>query len=415
MAEITRGVSEKVNNLSVKELAASHIPPIEILKDTVYPTTLDRHFIEIAKDKRPGSVFMSVHFKGRDYWVPEGHPMTRLSPEVSPKDYAPGVFEGMSLYGNHIPLFEAKMQRLERSLIGRGITNLKDHLDTADFRDIILLTAEINAPTVTVDKEGNPIRAYGRPSVSVRNGSMGVGIKPDHELGAAVEFWGWAHYLDPDKSKTGLSVIASDKWKRTDQLTGKYNSSYAEGMVIGKIARDLGADEAIMLGGITDGRKSQFRKREVVDGIGEEVFYRVGRTFIFPPSDNGRLGGTSMDNFQRHIVKELGFDSKVDVVTLDDLKSGNIEAMYMNGNAVELALVKEVWYYQGLPKIGIQPDVIEIGVSDIDRHLGEYYHLQLTGHIPSLNPRFSTPINIKRGEALKTELMKYYPGWFPGV
>lgn len=414
-------VADKIRGLdalSVGEIVKNHLPSPELLEEFRLPSSLDLAARKEAEQFRMGSMFISVNIGDKDVWVPEGHPLARSSPAVSPRDYALGVFEGMSLYNDRLPLFIARVNRLQRSLDGRLIG---DRVDVESFAATTVLTAEINADSVTVDTKGHEIRAYGRPSIGPDNGPMGVSIKKNHRLYRAVEFWGWPEYLDEEKAKTkGLTVVASNAWRRNEKVTGKYNSNYGNAGVIASMARAIGADEAILLGGVREGRESQFREREIVDGVGEEVFYRTGKTFIFPPLDNGRLGGTSMDNFQKFVAKELGYDIQVAVVTLDDIKKGEIEAMYMNGNAVELLPVSSILFYESLPIIDADQklDIITLPgarggtIDQIDREISTYYKDQLLGKIPSTNPNFATHINRERGRLLRNELKSAYRGWF---
>ncbi len=420
MVEALR-INEKIHSLdtlSVNEIVSSHLPSREVLEEFRLPSSLDMAARHEAEQFRMGSIFTSVNIGDRDVWVPMGHPLARMSPAVSPRDYALGVFEGMSLYDNKLPLFIARVNRLQRSLDGRLIG---DRVDVENFAATIVLTAEINADSVTVDKNGNQIRAYGRPSIGPDNGPMGVSIKKDHRLYRAVEFWGWPQYLDVKKAQTkGLTVVASNAWKRNEKVTGKYSSNYGNAGVVASLARAIGADEAILLGGVKDGRKSQFREGEIVDGVGEEVFFRAGKTFIFPPPDNGRLGGTSMDHFQKFVAKELGYDIQVAVVTLDDIKRKQVEAMYMNGNAVELVPVSTILFYESLPTIDADQrlDIITLAsvrdgkIDRVDREISEYYKAQLLGKIASTNPDFSTQINRERGRLVREKLKAQYRGWF---
>lgn len=397
------------------EIIEAHLPPFEILEEFRIPSSLDLELRNESKRHRPGSLFVLTQYHDQLVFVPTGHPLTRQSPVISPRDYGLIVFEGLSNYSNALPLFLARMARLERSLEGR---RMRDRVNIEEFAQMIIATAEINADTTTYDEQGSPVRAYGRPSIGFDAGKIGLGIHPDSRMFQAVEFSRMKRYLDTGEEGP-LIVVASDKWKRREQIDGKYAGGYDGASVHSTIARELGADEAVYLGGVTEGRVSQFREGELVDGCGEEFLFRIGNTFIIPPPDNGRLGGTSLAHFQEFTATELGHDTEIAVVTLDDVRKRNIEAVYLIGNAVELAPVGAIWYYHGQPDRSTIPEIIPLPnihdgkVSQTDLDIASYYQNQLWGRTPSTNPNLLTPINLERGRQMKQELMtKWYPGWF---
>ncbi len=401
---------------SPSEIIESHLPPPEILEEFRTPSSLDIQMREESKKNRPGSLFILTQYNGQLVFVPVGHPLTRQSPVVSPRDYGLGVFEGISNYKNALPLFLARMARLERSLEGR---KMRDRVNLEEFAQMIIATAEINADSTTQDDHGNPVRAYGRPSIGFDAGRIGLGIHPDSRMFQAVEFSRMKRYLDTGEEKP-LTVVASDKWKRNERLYGKFASSYAAASVYSTIARELGADEAVYFSGVIEGRTSKPREGELCDGCGEEFLFRVGNTFIIPPPDNGRLGGTSLAHFQEFTARELKYNTEIAVVTLDDIRRREIEAVYLIGNAVELAPVGEFRYYQGLPNKNTDPEIIHIPnihngiVDERDQEIATYYRGQLWGRGSlSSNPHFLTRINRARGTQMRNELMtKWYPGWF---
>ena len=402
------------------EIVEDHLPSLELLEEFRHPSSVDVEMRAIANAKRPGSVFISTFYNGKHIIVPEGHPLTRLSSVVSPvnKDYPTGCFEGLSLYGDALTLFNARMQRLDRSLRTR---RYRDVVDLESFAQMIVLIAEINADSATRDAEGNIVRAYGRPTIGFSEGGIGIGIHLDNPMYQAVGFNRMRRYLETSEP---LRVVASDAWKRREQLNGKHSDSYGRASIHHAIAHDdLGADEAIYLGGVTENRTSRFREGEIVDGVGEEVVFRVGKTFIVPPPDNGRLGGTSLAHFHTYTAEELGYDVQFDVVTIDDVARGEVEAMYLCGNAIEFTGVQEIWSYEGTPskdkspKVITLPNVRTVGgvrqVSEEDKEIMGYYQDQLWGRKASTNPLLLTRIDRDRGRKMEHELKtKWYPGWF---
>lgn len=96
---------------SPSEIIESHLPPLEILEEFRTPSSLDERMQEESEKDKPGSLFILTQYDDQLVFVPVGHPLTRQSPVISPRDYGLIVFEGLSTYKNALPLFLARMWR----------------------------------------------------------------------------------------------------------------------------------------------------------------------------------------------------------------------------------------------------------------------------------------------------------------
>jgi len=354
------------------------IPPESVLKEYPKPTRKDKWYKREVIDKHyKGADYVLITIpdddgKQRPYIVPAHHSLARLedAPATTPgTHYAKASFEGLSALSidgvGHLALLGPRMNRWQKSV------------DSQDF-DVPVSTPEMTlgikdyaailGPSVFGDPD-KPTRAYVRPFAILGNGPMGVASSPDNLVSMGAIIWNWPTYFKEASEKVyrgeGLDVIVQPN-QRTEIPTGKNSVNYGRASKASTDAKAEGGNESLYfatfyahgdIGPKNRGRTALLKDeapedlREhmlnlaIADGPGEEIITFARRDdgkveMLYPPTDVGRLGGTTLDYIINYIAPKLGIPTRETYWSLQDVVDGKVEPfMAMVGNAVMVAPV----------------------------------------------------------------------------
>lgn len=346
-------------------------------------------------------------------------------------DYATSVWEGSSaepqldengdIIGINVILHEARMQRFRRSLLARGYDLA---FPQVKFSQMILDAVAINGKAVVTEDNGQPTRAYIRPSVGTGVGAWGVSLRADGFIESSVVVFRWTGYFANSTliDREGLKVVITGA-QRLFPVTGKHASNYGAAAVDGKLAREFGYDELVYLApyGIKNGQldynvksfEALKRYGVIADGPGEEVIGVAddNKTIFYPPMRVNRLGGTVLNYLIQHLLPRLGIKAVERDLTLEDLRRGKIIGLAFVGNAVKITPVgqldllfkcidsKQGEVVETLFKREIHPLLLQIK----KQFLGE-----ISGKLTLSHSSLLTPVDLEFGERMRERLDNYW-------
>lgn len=417
----------------------AYFPPKEILEEYKNPRYKNREVEAVAKKEFPGAKYALVNLSGTDRFVivPVWHDLNFELEETPGKHYGQTIFEGMSvepetdslgnITGANLVLFEDRIKRFERSSLSQG---LKIPFSVSSFSQAIKDLIAISGEDILRDKEGSPSRAYLRPALTRGKGRWGVTGSPDQENTASVFVWNWAHYLkDPERiyKGDGLVVAAFLDEQRLSKIHGKEAGNYSHAGVVGKRARNLGADEALYFGpylirpvlkairyiNFQEGERAQEKIRKygvIADGPGEDVaaVTRSGR-IIYPPLNVNRLSGTTLNYLVKYLAPGMGVETRENPFSLEDIRRGEIVSLMFTGNAARIAPIGQIRVYDSGNKV---LETLNLKISPIVRRIVGQYENEVRGVVAPSHNSLLTPINLEEGREARKILDEIYKGWF---
>ena len=346
-------------------------------------------------------------------------------------DYATSVWEGSSaepqlddngdIIGVNVILHEPRMQRFKRSLAARGYELA---FPQAEFSQMILDAVAINGKQVVMEDNGQPTRAYIRPSVGTGVGAWGVSLRPDSFIESSVIVFRWTGYFANSVriDNEGLKVVITGA-RRLFPVTGKHASNYGAAAVDGKLARELGYDELVYLapygikGGQLDYNVNSFEALRqygtIADGPGEEIIGVAadGKTILYPPMRVNRLGGTVLNYLIEHLLPRLGIKAVEHDLTLEELRQGKIIGLAFVGNAVKVTPIGQLDLVHASSD-GNHGEVVEIlfkrELHPLLLKIKEQFLGELSGKITPSHASLLTPVDLEFGDKMRETLDGYW-------
>ena len=235
--------------------------------------------------------------------------------------YGTGVFEGMRCYktaeGSAVFRLDAHLQRFYESA---AMYELEIPYTRAQL-------AEATLDVVRVNKLEN---AYLRPIAFFDAGTLSVWTR-ECPVTVAIAGFPSGAYLAGGLEKGVRVTISSIRKYPSNAIpaAGKACGQYINSARAVQEAQRKGFDEAILLN----------QRGEVSEGSGENIFVVKNGTVITNGGDADILMGVTRDTMLQ-LAKDLGIQTRVDRITVDDLK--NADELFFSGTAVEVTPIREI-------------------------------------------------------------------------
>lgn len=413
-----------------------HLVPRELIEKHRYPTDRDLEEREGYRLDSPGADFCWVRFGGKSYIVPPWSDWNRSSNDSKSGDYARAWFEGGSLRPNlrrkdegNIILHQPKMERFIVSGKALGYTVTSDDVSQAVYDLTTILGSKI-----MVTSEGVPSRAYIRPRGKVGRNGWGVAAKDNDPIEKGAIAFNWPYYFkDPERiygvDGSGLNTTIFLDQQRASQIKGKISANYPIVGGVSQIAREIyGDDDAIILAPhrydpatgkrvITlaqEGETALLRLHEsadFADGPGEGVIAVKGRELWIPPMSVNQLPSTTMAYIAKYLAPALGFTVVEKPFGFYELRGGEIDNVFMVGNA---ALMAPVGQFRVIHPQKGQVELIKRDISQAARELVLQYMAELDGVRDASHESLLTPVypNSQEAQKAKQILYNHYEPYF---
>lgn len=396
---------------------------------------VQQHFAEIIKTswQKTKYIARNVPFAPDKMVICPPHSMLNLAPNQQHRtDYATGAWEGSSaepmldannkFIGINVILHRPRLARLARSLRSRGYIS---EIPLEKFSQMILDVVAVHGFDIVTGDNGEPARAYLRPSMGTGVGPWGISFEKQHFIETSALAFRWGGYFSDFEriDNHGLDVVITGV-QRMFPVTGKHASNYGAAAMDGSVARKLKYDELIYLAPycIKDGSMdfgmhtfAEITRYGVFsDGPGEELFAisKDGSTLLYPPMRVNRLGGTVLDYIVKYLAPALGITTKEQDITIEQIRNGEIAGVAFVGNAVKVTavhkidIVKPDKHMQNGEKTesliefaAIHPTILKIR----EQFLNEIY-----GKKPSSHESLLTPVDLKWGGEYKAYLDEFW-------
>ena len=383
----------------------------------------------------PGADLCVTSYSGRLLLVPPWHVLNRTPKDIKGIDYARSVFEGSSfipqldkidpkkIVSGNIVLHGPRMKRLHSSLLALGYDVPTDKIAQAVY-DLALILGE----KVMRTSAGLPSRAYIRPRGTVGKNGWGVAARANDPVELGAIMFNWAFYFeDPIRiyQGTGLKALIFLDAQRLSPIVGKLSANYPIVGGVGKKAKDMGYDEAILLA--PHGYNPKTKKREYVlaqegkaalkkieagqdfaDGPGEGIIAVVTKgdkkELWYPPESVNQLKSTTMAYVVEHLAPNIGFKVIEKPFGFYELKKNLIDNVIMVGNAVGLAPVGEIGVVH--PTHGMSQK-IKMPITAATKMLVKQYQSELDGLTKPSHQSLLTPVDIHSEDAIKARSIVY--------
>ncbi|MDR1057446.1 MAG: hypothetical protein LBL17_02625 [Coxiellaceae bacterium] len=246
----------------------------------------------------------------------------------------------------NVILHRPRLARFVRSLKARDYNIC---MPMEKFSQVILDIVAVHGTDVLLTDDGAPTRAYIRPSAGSGVGPWGVSLSPGYFIDSSVLVFRWDSYF-PDATRidrSGARAVITGI-QRMFPVLGKHASNYGSASVDGNLVRNLKCDELIYLAPYCIKDKAlEFNMRSfreiihygvLADGPGEELLalLRDEETLVYPPMRVNRLGGIVLDYITKHLVPSLGFKTREQDITLEQIRNGEVVGLAFVGNAVKV-------------------------------------------------------------------------------
>jgi len=442
LRELSRYNYGAVEKSNVVQAIDRYIPSSELLNQFSRQTNPeDLRLREQMERIFPGTAYVLTYspLAKSLLMVPPDHPLANTGNQLAHGlHYGSGVFEGGSaepvrdgtgaISAANIILHHQRMARMaNRSLPSR---NFELPVTVEEFSAAIMHYLAVLGPEIYQSSAKTLSRAYIRPYAAPNVGSFGVSLKPDHEIIAGCVCFRWSFYFPLERvneiyngSGARVAVLPAQRLQKID---GKDASNYGPAGPWAGRARELGYDEAAILGPYLydsstqkvedfvlslhhisgDALRTAMLKTTLADGPGEEyLFVRSDGVLAFLPTNVNRLGGTTLQYIIDHLAPSIGLKSIEMPVTGEMIINGEIVGAAMVGNAVRVAPVGNITYLDGVGQILEQ---LDLSVPDILRKIVNQYEAEVSGQITPSHPSLLTPIDLKNGAEARQKLDRVF-------
>ncbi len=236
--------------------------------------------------------------------------------------YGTGVFEGIKCYdtpkGPAVFRLKEHMERLHKSANSYKI-------------DIPYSVEELCNATLNLIKSNNLKEAYIRPIAFYGFDTLGVHPK-DCPVQVAIGTLNWGAYVGKEAIKKGARITISP-WKKYQSLSfpasTKSSGQYLNSLLAVRDAKSRGFDEALLLN--TDDT--------IAEGSGQNFFIIKDNIFHTNDKTSNILMGITRETVLK-LVKDLGYEYKVDKITQEDLYSA--DEAFFTGSASEITPIRKI-------------------------------------------------------------------------
>ena len=222
--------------------------------------------------------------------------------------YGDGIFETLRTYGRVLRRLDDHLHRLERSA---AILRIELPVDRASLARELVRSTEIAFATLAA--RGSPAELELVVRVQVTRGPGALGLLPRGPIRPTRVAW-LMPYVDPESRlyEEGAAVVFAPTYRPSDAARGAKIANYAESIIALAAARDVGADEALIVnaGGF------------VVEGTTSNVFVVRDGALFTPPASSGALEGITR-KIVIEVAREIGLDPIERDLPPDDVRSAD--------------------------------------------------------------------------------------------
>lgn len=414
----------------------THLPSPQVLHRPM--SELELKSREKHRKNFQGADFTFVTHEGQFYYVPAWHEYNNFRADSKAVHYAKALFEGGSFMAvrdsenpdiiNHgnIILATERNARFRRSWRALGYEVPSEEINQGVF-DLAAVLGE----NVLRGPDGVIARAYIRPYGAVIQEGVGVGSDPNDEIYQGLYIRYMRSYFPGREIKiyegSGLDVVVFLNQQRLEPIFGKLARNYPLVGDLTKRARQLGAEEALILaphgfdpetGGIKrifaqDGDAALtelFEYGHFSDGPGEGIIavrQNYGKNELwFPPNSVNQLPSTTMAYVCKYLAPHLGFTVVERPFGYHELRQGKIDNVLMVGNAVGVAPIGSIRTIH--PDAGRgELEKIEMTITQPAELLRDQFFLEITESIPASDSSLLTRVDFKSREAEKAREILY--------
>ncbi len=236
--------------------------------------------------------------------------------------YGSGVFEGIKCYNTSK---------------GPAVFRLKEHMDrlhasaNAFKINIPFSVEELCQASIDLIKSNEVKDCYLRPVAFYGFDTLGVHPK-NCPIQASIATLDWGAYVSKEALEKGARITISP-WKKFETssfpASTKASGQYLNSLLAVQDAKSRGFDEALLLN-IDD---------TIAEGSGQNIFLIKDGIFHTNDYKSNILMGITRDTIFT-ILKEMGFEYKIDKITKDDLFKAD-EVFYC-GSASEVTPIREI-------------------------------------------------------------------------
>ena len=236
--------------------------------------------------------------------------------------YGSGVFEGIKCYDTSR---------------GPAVFRLTEHMErlhaSANAFEIVIpfSVEELCQATIDLIKANDVKNCYLRPVAFYGFDTLGVHPK-NCPVQASIATLNWGAYVSKEALLKGAKITISP-WKkfetRSFPTSTKASGQYLNSLLAVQDAKSRGFDEALLLN-IDD---------TIAEGSGQNIFIIKDGVFHTNDYKSNILMGITRDSIFT-ILKNMGFDYKIDRITQDDLF--NADEVFYCGSASEVTPIRQI-------------------------------------------------------------------------